>query len=157
MLFPFQRFCLFVYKTILWLIPSGVYWAPGTISSVSLFKEGLSIHGSRNQLSKALGKGLQMLTAPKAQRQRCRVGNAPGGPQPPHLAGLGAPRWSSHVLWLWPQVQGTAQWRDPGWTSARLTASQHVTGRHWGLGQVGREWCSLHVSMHKIKRSKCSS
>lgn len=141
MLFPFQRFCLFVYKTILWLIPSGVYWAPGTISSVSLFTEGLSIHGFRNQLSKALGKGLQMLTAPQGPETALPGGQCTRGtPATP-------PGWSGSPTLILPHSMALAtgpgdgtvagSWLDIG-EAHGLTAhdGQALGARAGGEGMV---------------------
>lgn len=143
MLFPFQRFCLFVYKTILWHTPSGVYWAPGTISFVSLFKGGggLSIHGHRNQWSRALGGVYKCLRVPPIASADGQAGREAGV----LLAGRARPE-PGHPTWLgWkPQAvppmcrgsgdrsRGIAQQRDRECRAVRPMPAftQQTTGRH---------------------------
>lgn len=53
MLFHFQRFCLFIYKTILWHIPTRVYWAPGITFPLSACLRERDKHPQPQELTEA--------------------------------------------------------------------------------------------------------
>lgn len=162
--FPFQRFCLFVYKTILWPIPSGAYWAQSTISFISLSGGGgFSIHGRRNQLSRALSRLYKCLRLPHSPEVvllgEWAVNWGPAGAgEPGHSTwpGLGAPRCPLALGTCPGDRTGAGWWAQS--SQARPTLGGAQTADHGQTPAAGWETVlSPCVSMYKIKRLKHSS